>query len=413
VTELRLTLERLLRWPGRDALSMALQVPLRNPGRSALTTLGLAIGVGAFIAMVSFGRGARMSVVSQFEILGSNIVRIKPAYGKVNDPPKPLTLIDVAALERESTTLEHVIPYAATTGNVTAGRERVRTGVHGTTPEYVTVRGWKFAAGGLFTQDDVRRRAKVCVLGAATASTLFGTGDPLGQAITVEGKLPCRVVGVLAQIGATISGSDMDSNLLMPLGTFEAHFGLPNGLSVIEARPKSPALLEAAKVEVRLILRRSHQRGSNQSSDVTVGSPDDITRVADRVGGILTGLLAGIAAVSLLVGGIGIMNIQLVSVAERTHEIGIRAAIGATPRQIEKQFLSEAVVLAALGTAAGVALGLLVSTLVARQMHWPHATGIDIVLGSAAFGLAVGTLFGYLPARRAAQLDPVEALRRE
>jgi putative ABC transport system permease protein len=410
---LRRMLERLLRWPSRDALSMALQVPLRNPGRSALTTLGLAIGVGAFIAMVSFGRGARMSVVSQFETLGSNIVRIKPMYGKVDDPPKPLDAADVAALERESTTLEQVIPYAATTGRVSFGSERVRTGVHGTTPEYVTIRGWKFAAGGLFTHDDLRRRAKVCVLGAATATALFGAGDPLGQAITVEGKLPCRVVGVLAQIGVAISGSDLDSNLLLPLGTFEAHFGLPNGLSVIEARPKSPALLEAAKVEARQILRRSHQRGPNQSSDVTIGSPDDLTRVADQVGGILTALLAGIAAVSLLVGGIGIMNIQLVSVAERTHEIGIRAAIGATPRQIEKQFISEAVVLAALGSAAGVALGLLVSALVARQMHWPQATGIDIVLGSAAFGMAVGTLFGYLPARRAAQLDPVEALRRE
>jgi putative ABC transport system permease protein len=402
-----------MRWAGADGLLMALQVPLRNPGRTALTTLGLAIGVGAFIAMVSFGRGARSSVVSQFETLGSNLLRIKPSYGRTATPPRPLGERDVDGLKREATTLAHVIPYAAATVDVTFGSRRMRIGVGGSIPEYVTTRGWQFSAGGLFDQNDMRRRAKVCVLGASAAATLFGNADPLGQAVNVDSKLPCRVIGIISALGVSISGSDMDSTVLMPLSTFENHLGLPNGLWAIEARPKDRALLEAAKEEVTQILRRTHDLRADQLSDFTISSPDDVTLVAEKIGGILTGLLAGIAAVSLLVGGIGIMNIQLVSVAERTHEIGIRAAVGASPEQIGRQFLAEAVVLAVLGSLAGVALGLAISLLVARQLHWPYGTSADVVIGSAAFGIAVGTLFGYLPARRAAKLDPVEALRRE
>jgi putative ABC transport system permease protein len=400
-----------MRWSSSDSLLMALQVPLRKPGRTALTTLGLAIGVGAFIAMVSFGRGARSSIVAQFETLGSNVLRIRSLYGRSERPPRPLSHDDVRALAREATSLAHVIPYAATTLDVTHGDRHVRMAVSGTVPEYVETRDWKFRAGGVFNQDDANRRAKVCVLGAATATTLFGGSDPLGQPITIDGTMPCRVIGVLAALGVSLSGSDLDGAVLMPLPTFETHIG--QGLSSIEARPGDRSLLEVAKQEVSQILRRTHEITLDQPDDFTISSPDDVTLAAEQVGGILTGLLAGIAAVSLLVGGIGIMNIQLVSVAERTHEIGIRSALGASPEQIERQFLAEAVVLAALGSALGVGLGLLISFLVSRQMHWPNTTTVDIVLGSAAFGIAVGTVFGYLPAKRAAKLDPVEALRRE
>jgi putative ABC transport system permease protein len=395
-----------------DGLLMALQVPLRQPGRSALTTLGLAIGVASFIAMVSFGRGARGSVVAQFETLGSNLLRIKPAYER-NPPPRPLDDNDVKGLTRQSTTLQYVIPYALATVDVTAGSRRVRLGVSGTVPEYIETRGWRIGQGSLFDHADDARRAKVCVLGATTAANLFGNAEAVGQSITVAGKLPCHVIGVLAPLGISISGGDLDNTLLMPLNTFATHLGLPSGLTSIEARPTDRALLDAAKQEVIAILRRTHQIGPEKIDDFHVSSPDDVTRVVDSVGSILTGLLGGIAAISLLVGGIGIMNIQLVSVAERTHEIGIRAAIGASPEQIERQFIAEAIVLAVLGSAAGVALGVLLSFLVARQLHWPYATTLDIVLGAAAFGIAVGAVFGYLPARRAARLDPVEALRRE
>jgi putative ABC transport system permease protein len=400
-----------MRRSSSDSLLMALQVPLRKPARTALTTLGLAIGVGAFIAMVSFGRGARSSIVSQFETLGSNVLRIRPQYGRSETPPRPLSHEDVRALTREATTLAHVIPYAATTLDVTYRDRQIRMAVSGTVPEYIETRGWKFGAGGIFNQNDANRRAKVCVLGAATAATLFDSSEPLGQPITLAGTMPCYVIGVLAPLGVSMSGSDLDGAVLMPLATFETQIG--EGLSLIEARPMDRSLLELAKQEVSQILRRTHEIDREQPDDFTISSPDDVTFAAEQVGGILTGLLAGIAAVSLLVGGIGIMNIQLVSVAERTHEIGIRSALGASPQQIERQFLAEAAVLAALGSAFGVGLGLLISFLVSRQMHWPNATTADIVLGSAAFGIAVGTLFGYLPAKRAAKLDPVEALRRE
>jgi putative ABC transport system permease protein len=395
-----------------DSLVMALQVPVRNPGRSALTTLGLAIGVGAFIAMVSFGRGARSSVVSQFETLGSNLLRVKTYYGVTSEPPRLLTAPDVAALRREATTLQYIVPLVQGSLDVSYRGKRLRTAVRGTTAEFVHTGDWQVASGGVFDATDVAQKAKVCVLGSGTARELFGSTEPLGQVVTVDGSLPCRVIGVLSARGAAISGGDLDERLVMPLSTYETYLGMPNGYQ-IELRPKSRAMLEAAKAEVLQIIRRRHGIDPGMPDDFHIISPDDVTMVAEQIGGILTGLLAGIAAVSLLVGGIGIMNIQLVSVAERTHEIGIRAAIGASPEQIMRQFLAEAVVLAALGAFAGVLLGLGAAVLVAEQMHWPQATSADVVIGSALFGILIGIVFGYIPAKRAANLDPIEALRRE
>jgi putative ABC transport system permease protein len=398
---------------GSDTLRMALQMPARNPGRSALTTLGLAIGVGAFIAMVSFGRGARSSVVSQFETLGTNLLRIKAKFGTTTETPHLLTQEDVSALQRESTAFAYVVPHAFSPMDVTFAGRHVRTSVLGALPDIVKTEDWRMGEGGMFDETDVQQRAKVCVLGTTAIANLFAGSDPLGQVITIGGRLPCRVIGVLAQRGSNIGGSDMDDRLMLPLSSYEAFLGLPNGYWLIEVRPKSRALLDAAKLEVVQILRRSHQLDAAADDDFQVLSPDDLTHVAQQISGTLTGLLAAIAAVSLLVGGIGIMNIQLVSVAERTHEIGIRAAIGASPSQIMRQFVAEAVTLATLGSLAGVALGVSASVLVAKQFHWERATSADVVIGSALFGIAVGTLFGYIPARRAARLDPIDALRRE
>ena len=401
-----------MRFPFSDLLATALQVPVRNPGRSALTTLGLAIGVAAFIAMVSFGRGARSSVVSQFETLGSNLLRVRTHFGQ-SVQPRLLDAADVQALRREATTISHIAPYAMLNLDVTFNERSVRMPVRGTTPEFIHTRDYTLGLGGVFDQADMAERKKVCVIGPSTAEALFGSRDPLGEVITIDARLPCRVIGVFGSRGVSLSGSDMDELLLMPLSTFEANFGLPNGYWVIELRPHDRSLLPAARSEVAQILRRTHAIQPGEEDDFAVISPDEVTQVADQIGGILTGLLAGIAAVSLLVGGIGIMNIQLVSVAERTHEIGIRAAIGASPEQILRQFVAEAVVLAVIGSAAGVALGIGASTLVAKLMRWPSGTSADIVIGSALFGIAVGTVFGFIPARRAAQLDPIDALRRE
>ncbi|MDB4972593.1 MAG: Macrolide export ATP-binding/permease protein MacB [Myxococcaceae bacterium] len=394
-----------------DSVRMALSVPLRNPGRSALTALGLAIGVSAFIAMVSFGRGARGSVVSQFETLGSNLLRIKRQTAANELEPRPLTFVDVNALTRESTTLNAVVPLIDRMADVAHEGRHARTTVRGTTPGFTLVRDEPISRGGPFDDHDERERAKVCILGTTVAKALFPVGDPLGATVTIAGSLPCRVVGVFSQRGAAISGSDLDDRVVIPLSTFENSLG-SNSYSVIEVRPKSPQQHWAAKQEINGILRRVRQvreAGDNYS----LQSPDEVTRVAEQIGGILTGLLGGIAAVSLLVGGIGIMNIQLVSVAERTHEIGIRAALGASPEQILRQFLAEALVLAAIGVGAGVTIGVSLSEFVGKQMGWAHATQPDVVIFSAAFGIVVGTIFGYIPAKRAADLDPIEALRRE
>ena len=397
----------------RDAFGMALQVPIRNPGRSALTTLGLAIGVSAFIAMVSFGRAARTSVVAQFESLGANVLNVRTQWGLTETPPRLLDAADVEALRKETTTIAVVVPYASSSSEVSYNGKSRRMPIRGTTPEFIVVRNLKIAEGTAFDAVDLAQRAKACVIGATTQRELFGSRDPIGAVITIDAKLPCRVIGTLASRGSTITSSDQDDVLYLPISTFEAQLGLPNGYAQLELRPKQRELLDAAKSEAVALLRQRHGIPDGGIDDFRVSSPDDVTQVAEDIGGILTALLAGIAAVSLLVGGIGIMNIQLVSVAERTHEIGIRAAIGAAPEQILGQFLAEAIVLATIGALAGVALGVGAAALVASKMNWPNAVAADVVIGSALFGIAVGTLFGYIPARRAALLDPIEALRRE
>jgi putative ABC transport system permease protein len=396
-----------------DSVRMALQAPARNPGRSALTALGLAIGVSAFIAMVSFGRGARGSVVSQFETLGSNMLRIKKQTAAGEITAQPLTHNDVDALVRESTTLAAVVPRIDRMFDISFEGRHARTVVRATTPDFTKVRDEKISRGGPFNERDERERAKVCLLGATPAATLFPSGDPLGAVVTVNGTLPCRVVGVFAQQGAAISGSDLDDRMVMPLSTFENALGAADGFYSIEVRPRAADQHWAATQEIHRILRRVRHVSEGTGDNYRVESPDEVTRVAEQIGGILTGLLAGIAGVSLLVGGIGIMNIQLMSVAERTHEIGVRSALGASPDQILRQFLAEALALACIGVGVGVAVGVALSEIVGKQMGWAHATQPDVVIFSAAFGVVVGTVFGYIPAKRAADLDPIEALRRE
>ena len=399
-----------------ETLRMALQVLTRNPGRSALTVLGLAIGVAAFIAMVSFGQGARRSVLSQFENLGANILRVRSrasASDVLVKAPHPLSDRDVIALRRESTALGAVVPHYRRVVDFTHGSTRVRTAMLGTDPEYPGLHDWSFALGGMFDARDSRDAAKLCVLGASPAHKLFGDDDPLGATVTIAGRFPCRVVGVLAAKGRSMSGSDLDDIALIPVRTFQLLLGATDGYATIELKPTQPDWLEAARIEAEQIVRGTHGLSLDEQPDFDVVSPDDVTRAADQTSRILTGLLAGIAAVSLLVGGIGIMNIQLVAVAERTHEIGIRAAIGAAPGQIMKQFLVESCVLASVGTLAGVVLGVATAQIVARGMGWAAGTSLLTVVGSGLFGIAVGVVFGYIPALRAARLDPIVALRRE
>jgi putative ABC transport system permease protein len=398
-----------------EELRAAAETLVRYPARSALTLLGLAIGVAAFIAMVSFGQGARRSVIAQFNRLGTNMVMVSTATTareSQNKPVQPLMPSDVQALRRESTAIAQVIPVIRDEQNVVRGAAHHVTRVAGTEPGFFALHGWPAMAGGTFDGDDLARRAKVCVLGQTPARLLFGAEDPVGQVVVASGVLPCRVVGVLEMKGFTAGGEDLDDQIFVPLTTFQSYLAKKAGYSWLELEPLRPELMDVARVEAAAIMTRTH-RVENDDPDFRVTSPIEVVQAVEETSAILSDLLRGIAAVSLLVGGIGIMNIQLVSVAERTKEIGIRAAIGAAPKQILSQFLWEAVTLTVVGAAAGVVLGLAVATVTAWLMSWPRVISGAGIAGAVAFALAVGLAFGILPAQRAAALDPIEALRHE
>lgn len=398
-----------------EVVGRAVRTAVRNPGRTVLTMLGLAIGVGAFLAMVSFGTGARSSVMEQFEILGTRVVYIWTNMNRrdFGGTPRPLTDADVEALLRDSMTIERVVPRITEVQNVKSVDRTAPTKVTGTMPDFVHIREWPMLMGGMFDETDVRQRAKVAVIGTTVARELFGRRDPVGQTITIGANLPCRIIGVLVSKGEQTTGEDMDEIVLIPATTYKAFLGMPIGYHELMVQVRDLGLLETAMVEAVPIMRRSHRLTDIEQDDFRMASPAQAAQLARFVSTILTGLLVGIAAVSLLVGGIGVMNIQLVSVAERTQEIGIRSAIGASPRQILVQFLAEAVVLSFTGSLAGVALGWLASSMVARAMAWSGNLSLLTMVVAAAFGTSVGVAFGYLPARRAAQLEPIEALRHE
>lgn len=399
-----------------EVVRSASQIVVRYPARSLLTVLGLAIGVAAFIAMVSFGQGARRSVLSQFESLGVDILKVTTVSGvrqARGNGTQPLSDADVEAVRRDAPSVAHVIPVARRNVDVAGGGNTYFTALYATTPRYTVAHKWSFTEGGGFDSGDVSDRARVCVLGATPARELFAGADALGQNVTLGGVLTCRVIGVLASKGHSTSGADLDDFVLAPIDTYVTLFGSVTGYSFLEIEPTSPRFLDGARSEVTDALRQMHGIRASGFDDFAVSSPREVVRAADRTSRILGGLLQMIAAISLLVGGIGIMNIQLVSVAERTGEIGIRAAIGASPRQILALFLSESLVLSLIGAAGGVLLGLGIAHAVALQMGWPRVLSLVSTGEAAGFGIFVGVLFGWLPARRAAHLDPIEALRHE
>jgi putative ABC transport system permease protein len=399
-------------------LQMAGESIVVNRMRTLLTMLGIVIGVGAVIVMVAIGNGARAEVRKQIRKLGANTIVITPGATSQGGASKGaqsfnrLTAADVDKIERESTLLVAVSPVVMTGTQVIGGSGNWRSMVNGVSTDYLTIRNWEVSSGAPFSHDDVLAKRKVVVLGATVANHLFPNGDAVGAPVQLD-NVPFTVVGVLEAKGQNASGSDQDDVVLVPWTTAQDRL---NGFSIlgqILASTASEKDIAPAQEEVKAIMREAHGLGPDGPDDFTVRDQTAIVKAATSSTSVMAALLAAIASISLLVGGIGIMNIMLVSVTERTREIGIRMAVGARGSDVMTQFLVESVVLCLIGGVVGLVLGAGGAALLGRITGWTISTPTYAVLMAIGFSGAVGVFFGYYPARKAASLDPIEALRHE
>ena len=403
-------------------LRIALRAVLRNKMRSFLTTLGIIIGVAAVIAMMAIGAGAKAQVESAFAAMGTNLLIVLPgstsaggSFGGFGSMPT-LTWDDLAAVQSEVGVVKSAAPQLRSNQSLVSEEMNWTASVTGTTPEYFDIRNWPAAQGALFTQQDVDAGAKVIVLGQTVVSHLYGTSvNPVGQTVRV-GNTPFTVVGVAAKKGQSATGQDYDDAAFIPSTTFAQRIqgGLGKFLSgTMYVQATSPDTTQRALEDIRALLRDRHHLAPGVDDDFSIRNLSEIAGAQAQGTETMTTLLASVAAVSLVVGGIGIMNIMLVSVTERTREIGIRMAIGAKPMSILLQFLIEALVLSIAGGLVGVGLGVGVAGWLASRFKWPMAIQIDVIVISVAFSALVGIVFGLYPARKASQLDPIDALRYE
>ena len=400
-------------------LRIAMRALARNKMRSVLTMLGIIIGVGAVIAMVGVGQGAKERAQEQIAAMGSNLLFV--GSGTVNrggmrlgwGATKTLVMEDVKAIMRECPAVAAAAPGDGTSAQIVFGNDNWFTRITGTTPEYFDVRDWPVATGTTFTQSDVDTAANVAVIGETVRKNLFGATDPIGQTIRIK-DLPFRVIGVLIPKGASAAmGQDQDDVIIIPLTTLQKKMNGNTWLQFVMVSATSRQTSYAAQQQITSLLRDRHRIRPGADDDFFVRNLADIADLADQQNTIFTWLLASIASVSLLVGGIGIMNIMLVSVTERTREIGIRIAVGATEKDVQNQFLVEAVVLSLIGGAIGILVGVGTSLLITNVLRWPvKISGLAIVV-AVIFSTMVGIFFGFYPARKAAALDPIEALRYE
>ncbi len=392
----------------------------RNKMRSSLTMLGIIIGVGAVIATVGLGQGARQAVQNQIAAMGSNILFV--GSGSVNrggqrtgfGGTKTLVMGDLDAILKEIPLVKEGAPMTSSSAQLVYENQNWSTRVNGTTPAYFDVRVWPVQRGTVFSQDDVEQSANVIVLGTTVATNLFGTTDPIGKTIRVS-NLPFRVVGVLVSKGYSSGGmgGDQDDTAFVPVTTLQKKMAGQTWLNGIILSAVSKDASFAAQPQITALLRDRHRIRPGMDDDFFVRNMADFAELQDQSSKTLTYLLASVASVSLLVGGIGIMNIMLVSVTERTREIGIRMAIGATEDDVQTQFLIEAVVLSLTGGFIGIALGVGISFLVTNLLGWAVLVSPWAIGTAVLFSMAVGVFFGFYPARKAARLDPIEALRYE
>ncbi len=396
-------------------IRIALRALARHKMRSLLAMLGISIGVGAFICSVAVGQGASSAIEEQIHSLGDNLIWIEAGGRNVNGVrtgtygTKSLMLGDALAIQREIPLVMNVSPHVNTRVHVVYGDQNWLTMVRGVAPEYLAVRHWPVASGSSFSPDDVDYAAKVCVLGQTVVTTLFGEDDPVGQTIRVQ-KIPCKVIGVLALKGQSPIGQDQDDFVLMPFTTVQKKVKGISWLDDIMCSAVSPAAIAPAEDEIAALLRQRHHLVGDREDDFNLRHPADIAQAGAETQRTMTLLLASIASVALVVAGIGIMNIMLVSVTERTREIGIRLAVGARARDIRSQFLTEAVTLALIGGGIGIGLGLVGSYGIAYFTEWRTLIRADAIVVAVGFAGGVGIFFGFYPAQKASRLDPIEAL---
>lgn len=394
---------------------MSLREIRRNALRSFLTMLGVVIGVGAVITMVTIGNGATAKVQSDVGSLGQNMLTVMPGAdrrGGFHSTATPLEVDDVAAIRREIQGLDAISGTASASAMAVFGNNNWSTSVTGADNEFLTIRGYALEEGRLFSGSELQSGTPVCILGKTVKTNLFGQQSPLGERIRL-GRVSCQIIGVLQGKGAAAMGPDQDDLAIMPLRAVQRRLAGNTNVGSIVVKVNSAYTTTSVRDRIEELMRERRRVAPSAESDFTVRDLQEIAQAMSSVTSALTGLLGGIAAVSLLVGGIGIMNIMLVSVTERTREIGTRLAIGALAREVLLQFLVEAIVLSTLGGGLGIGFGLGLSLLGTKMLGVPFIVSPGIVVAAFVFSALVGILFGYLPARKAARLNPIEALRHE
>jgi putative ABC transport system permease protein len=397
---------------------VALRALARNKMRTVLTMLGIIIGVGAVICTVAIGEGASNQIQEAIQNLGENMIFI--SAGSVNQhgvhmgsqATKTLTVADADAIVQQIPLVARISPGVGAGGQVVYGNQNWYTHIRGVGTSYFDIRRWPLREGSAFSEREISGAADVCVLGQTVVDYLFGNEDPVGKTIRVQ-NLPFRVIGILVSKGQSPFGQDEDDTIIMPYTTVQKKIDGIDWIQFVMASATSQEAIQPAMQQITSLLRERHKLRPDEDNDFIVRSPNDLAQTEAQSGNVMTLLLASIASVSLLVGGIGIMNIMLVSVTERTREIGVRMAVGATERDVQLQFLSEAMVLSLLGGAAGVMAGVFGSMMVSNMLRWPTLVPPVAIVIAVLFSAGVGIFFGYYPARKAAHLDPIEALRYE
>jgi putative ABC transport system permease protein len=399
-------------------LKIALRALARNKGRSALTMLGIIIGVASVIAMVGLGQGAQTQVQQQIESMGTNMLIISAGSQRTAGvrggagTSTTLTPEDLEAILRDAPAVTAISPSVTAPVTLVFGNGNWSTRAEGVAPSYLGIRNRSVSSGEFFSETEVRTAARVAVIGETVARELFAGADPVGQTVRVR-NLPFRVIGVLTAKGQSSFGQDQDDTVLIPYTTAMKKLLSTQYVPMAYASAGSTQATFEAETQIGSILRQRHNIRTGQEDDFNVRNLTDIAESAEATTRVMTMLLGSIAGVSLLVGGIGIMNIMLVSVTERTREIGIRMAIGARSSAVRSQFLIESIVLSLTGGAIGIIVGVALSLVIPAFLGWPTLVSMMAIIGSVLFSAAVGIFFGYYPARKAASLDPIEALRYE